>query len=221
MPLPKKNHYDIYEAARYIGSATGEKVSTSQIFDWGTQGHYGLYLLDDCHVKYEGTADVVELLGAEVKFYPNGKQVQTLELGYSIAIDCGWHEGRKVIFMKSPKQLRPHEYRATESPANFNSTSVILRGSELEAFVASLAKVPSTNGAEPPETDKPLSTKERNTLLVIIAALARAAKIDLSKPSKAGESIANLTEIIGAPVDHATVEQKIRQIADALESRAK
>lgn len=69
--------------------------------------------------------------------------------------------------------------------------------------------------------DEPLATKERNTLLVIIAALAKEAKIDLTKPSKAGETIAHMTEEIGAPVDHATIEGKIKLIKDALESRAK
>lgn len=69
--------------------------------------------------------------------------------------------------------------------------------------------------------DKPLATKERNTLLVIIAALAKEAKIDLAKPSKAGLAIAHLTEKIGAPVDHATIEEKIKLIKNALESRAK
>lgn len=71
------------------------------------------------------------------------------------------------------------------------------------------------------KADKPLLLRERNTLLVIIAALAKEAKIDLSKPAKAGENIAHLTELIGAPVDHSTIEQKIKQIADALASRAK
>lgn len=68
---------------------------------------------------------------------------------------------------------------------------------------------------------KPMGARERNTLLIIIAALAKEARIDLSKPSKAGAFIANLTEIIGAPVDHSTIEQKIKLIANALESRAK
>lgn len=70
-------------------------------------------------------------------------------------------------------------------------------------------------------TDKPLASKERNTLLIIIAALAAEAKIDLTKPSKAGETIAHLTEKIGAPVDHATIEGKIKLMKNALESRAK
>ena len=178
-------------------------------------------MLDDCHVKYEGAADAVELLGAEVKFLPNGKQVQTLERGYSIEIDCGWHEGRKVIFMKNPKQLRRHEHRATECPASFNNTSVVLLGTELEAFVASFAKVSATNDADPTESDKPLSTRERKTLLVIIAALAKEADIDLSKPSKAAILIEAMTETIGARVDHMTIESKIKLIGDALESRAK
>jgi hypothetical protein len=69
--------------------------------------------------------------------------------------------------------------------------------------------------------EKPLGTRERNTLLVIIAALAKEAKIDLSKPSKAGEAIAHLTEILGAPVDHATIEQKINLINEAVQARTK
>jgi hypothetical protein len=69
--------------------------------------------------------------------------------------------------------------------------------------------------------DRPIGTRERNTLLVIIAALAKEANIDLTKPSKAGELIANMTQKLGAPVDHATIEQKIKLIENALESRSK
>jgi hypothetical protein len=51
--------------------------------------------------------------------------------------------------------------------------------------------------------------------------LAKEAKIDLTKLSKAGEHIANLTELIGAAVDHSTIEQKIKLIRNAIESRNK
>jgi hypothetical protein len=81
--------------------------------------------------------------------------------------------------------------------------------------------VPATNDAEPMESDKPLSTRERNTLLVIIAALAKEAKIEISKPSKAAIQIEELTEKMGVRVDHTTIESKIKLIDDALESRAK
>lgn len=69
--------------------------------------------------------------------------------------------------------------------------------------------------------DKPLLAKERNTLLVIIAALAKEAKIDYSKPSKAATQIEAMTEKLGARVDHATIENKIKMIDDAIESRGK
>ncbi len=71
------------------------------------------------------------------------------------------------------------------------------------------------------QVDKPITTRERNTLLTIIAALAKEAKIDLSKPAKAGEAIAHLTELIGAPVDHSTIEGKIKQISEAVKARQK
>jgi hypothetical protein len=67
--------------------------------------------------------------------------------------------------------------------------------------------------------DSQLSTKERNTLLIIIGALAKNAAIDIAQPSKAGEQIAALTELLGASVDHSTIETKIKMIPKAVASR--
>ena len=63
--------------------------------------------------------------------------------------------------------------------------------------------------------------KERETLLVIIAALAKEAKIDITKPSSAGERIANLTQIIGVSIGATTIETHLKKIKNALENRAK
>jgi hypothetical protein len=68
---------------------------------------------------------------------------------------------------------------------------------------------------------KPLSDKERITLLVIIAALAKEAKVDISKISKSGDLIASMTQIIGAPIGATTIETHLRQIPEALQSRTK
>ena len=68
---------------------------------------------------------------------------------------------------------------------------------------------------------KPLSNRERDTLLIIIAALAQLAKIDIKKTSKYGENIADLTQKLGCPVGATTIEEKLKLIPDALESRAK
>lgn len=94
-----------------------------------------------------------------------------------------------------------------------DDTVLIVRTDALREFEASINDTPV-------KVEKPMGVRERNTLLIMIAALAKEARIDLSKPSKAGVAIANLTEIIGAPVDHSTIEQKIKLIVNALESRA-
>lgn len=69
-----------------------------------------------------------------------------------------------------------------------------------------------------PTVEKPLSTTERTTLLVIIAALCEHGTI---KPKERGAAmqIAKLTEEIGAPVSDDRVREWLKKIPDALESR--
>lgn len=67
----------------------------------------------------------------------------------------------------------------------------------------------------------PLSNRERDTLLVIIAALAKEANIPIEKISKSAELIANLTQQIGADVGATTIENHLKRIPDALVKRAK
>ena len=78
-----------------------------------------------------------------------------------------------------------------------------------------------TTGLSEQVAEKPLSDKEREALLIIIAALAKEAKIDINKASKAGELIANLTQQIGAFVGATTIETHLKKISQALQSRAK
>lgn len=68
---------------------------------------------------------------------------------------------------------------------------------------------------------QPLRTKERDTLLVIIAALAIEAEIDLSKPSKAASLIEGLTAQMGSPVSKRGIEEHLKNVAGALASRSK
>ena len=69
--------------------------------------------------------------------------------------------------------------------------------------------------------EKPFATTERNTLLTIIAALAKAAKISLNSPGKAALSIESLTDEIGAHVSKRAIEEHLKKIPNALESRMK
>ena len=69
--------------------------------------------------------------------------------------------------------------------------------------------------------DKPLREKERGTLLKIIAGLAKAADIDISKPSKAALSIEALIQGVGATVSARAIENHLNRIPDLLERRDK
>ncbi|EXJ14860.1 hypothetical protein D779_2066 [Imhoffiella purpurea] len=62
---------------------------------------------------------------------------------------------------------------------------------------------------------------ERRTLLVVIEALARHAKIDTGRHEAAGAIIERLTDEIGAHVDSGTIARHLKKIPDALEARTK
>ena len=71
--------------------------------------------------------------------------------------------------------------------------------------------------------DKPLKTYERKTLLTIIAALAKEAKISItvSNTGKAAGFIEGLTAELGARVSKRAIEEHLKRIPDALETRMK
>lgn len=94
-----------------------------------------------------------------------------------------------------------------------NDAALVVRTSAISEFIES---VHSAN-----EVEKPLKDTERNTLLTIIAALAKEADYDISKISKTGELIASLTQQMGAPVGATTIERHLKKIPEALASRAK
>lgn len=72
-----------------------------------------------------------------------------------------------------------------------------------------------------PKSDKPLETKERTTLLIIIAALANKLEIHISKHTKAAEQISRLAEEVGVIISVSTIENKLKLIPDAIERRKK
>lgn len=67
----------------------------------------------------------------------------------------------------------------------------------------------------------PIGNKERDTLLIIIAALAKEAGYDVARTSKTADSIASLTQEMGAPVSSSAIEGKLKLIPQALENRSK
>lgn len=68
-------------------------------------------------------------------------------------------------------------------------------------------------------SDKPLDTRERTTLLTIIGALAEAANLDLSKHNKAGETVAVMLAAKGVTLAGRTIGEHLKAVPEAMESR--
>lgn len=68
---------------------------------------------------------------------------------------------------------------------------------------------------ETPANEKPLSTKERNSLLTLIAALCKEANYDLDKRGIA-PSLAKATEELGKPLSDDTIRGILRQVKNNL-----
>lgn len=87
---------------------------------------------------------------------------------------------------------------------------------EVAAFEARQGKT-----EQPPSAEKPLGTTEKNTLLTIVAALAKAQRIDIYQPGRAAVAIEDLTDKLGAHVSKRAIEEHLKKIPNALETRMK
>ncbi|MEJ8855803.1 hypothetical protein WKW79_14565 [Variovorax robiniae] len=81
---------------------------------------------------------------------------------------------------------------------------------------------PKQKSSAPPAIEgRPLAKRERETLLTIIAALAKEAKIPLAAPSKAATLIQDLTDQLGAPVSKRAIEDHLKNIPAAIAARSR
>ncbi|MBV5346847.1 hypothetical protein JZU46_01305 [bacterium] len=70
-------------------------------------------------------------------------------------------------------------------------------------------------------TEKDLGNKERNTLLCIIAALCEESKFDYKKHSKTAGLIQSTAARMGISIGETTIEEHLKKIPNALETRMK
>jgi hypothetical protein len=106
-------------------------------------------------------------------------------------------------------------------PANFYPAAGLPVDSVLVVRTSALHDL-ETRLAEPDRNaQKPLEQRERDTLLVIIAALAELAKIDVNKPAAAGATIESQTALLGAEVSSRAIQNHLKRIPEALERRSK
>ena len=111
-------------------------------------------------------------------------------------------------------RIRPQDNVGHSVNALPDDSILVVRTSELRALEA--------RTSEPDQkAERPLGRRERTTLLVIIAALAELAKIDVTKPAKAGATIESQTSLLGAQVSSRAIQDHLKLIPEALGRRDK
>jgi len=87
--------------------------------------------------------------------------------------------------------------------------------------VASLLALESQVLAKNSTEGKEISSKERNTLLTIIAVLCNEYKLDYTKPSKTAGLIQGMADFMNVSIGETTIENHLKKIPQALESRTR
>ena len=69
--------------------------------------------------------------------------------------------------------------------------------------------------------ERPLGTRERNTLLTLLAVACKEANLDYTKPAKTANLIEDIAIKMGLAIGNSTIEGHLKNIPNALESRLK
>jgi hypothetical protein len=78
------------------------------------------------------------------------------------------------------------------------------------------AQLSNGDSPEPTNDTKPLSNRERDTLLTIIALTCREAKLDFNKPAKTANLLVNTAATMGISIGESTIEGHLKRITSAL-----
>lgn len=89
---------------------------------------------------------------------------------------------------------------------------LVIRTNEITKFIQSLE--------DDTVSEKPLTSKERNSLLVLIGALCKELDIDPNQRGVATSLVA-MTDLLGAPLTDDTIRKILKQIEEAVELRTK
>lgn len=105
------------------------------------------------------------------------------------------------------------------NPRNYFPASALPHDSVFVVRTSALNDFETLVSQREKRPEKPLERRERSTLLVIIAALAKMAKVDVTKPSAAAIAIETETELMGTRVASRTIENHLNRIPEALENK--
>lgn len=115
------------------------------------------------------------------------------------------------------KRTDSKEFLQQECEKLFMQNVILKQGFSPEVATEVLAR----QGRQEDLDTQPLRTRERNTLLSIIAVLCKDAKLDHTKPAKTAGYIRDMADRMGLHIGESTIENHLKKIPDALETRMK
>lgn len=107
-----------------------------------------------------------------------------------------------------------------DHPDNYQPAYSLPEDSVFVVRTDALRELEQSLNSEPKVKTKSAQTKERRTLLTIIAALCKPAKVDYKK-SDAVQTIQRMLNDVGISLDDKTIRDALNEIDDALEARMK
>lgn len=125
----------------------------------------------------------------------------------------------------TPQKLdRKNGYKitpATHMPANGlpDDSVLVVRTDSLNEFLKSMKS--EQDRITTIDQVKPLGTRERDTLLSVIAALCKEAKLDYTKPAKTAGLIQSTAAGMGISIGETTIENHLKKIPNALATRTR
>jgi hypothetical protein len=194
---------------------------------------YGLLVGDDKVLPYGGEVTSIggiwdlTMIGSErieiekkYQLLTGGPRVE-LQSGKGALVNCP--DGRWARLVEHVSTIEDYERHLRSPyyhPSNYYETDRLPSDAVLVVRTSALQKLEALISESEPGTDRPVGRRERSTLLVIIAALAKLARIDVAKPSSAAVAIESETVLMGARVAARTIEEHLRRVPEALESKA-
>lgn len=195
---------------------------------------YGLLVGDDKVLPYRGEVTSIEgiwdlaMVGSERIEIENKYQLLTggprveLQSGIVALVNCP--DGRWARLVERLSNIEGYDEKNLKSPyyhsSNYYETERLPSDAVLVVRTSALQKLEALIAEPEPGTDRPVGRRERSTLLVIIAALAKLARVDIAKASSAAVAIENETVLMGARVAARTIEEHLKRIPEALENKA-
>jgi hypothetical protein len=146
-----------------------------------------------------------------------------------------WCESRSIELGESWWSLLEEELKiasaASEEGENFRRSleggrhveeiEAEFEGRGMDSLFAEIDLLRSKQKQPVARKEKALTTRERDTLLTIIAVLCKEAKIDYTKPAKAAGMIQSTAATMGVAIGETTIEGHLKKIHYALATRMK